>query len=112
LIGLHQAGGWNHGYLSDHLAEVVGADPGVDALDRLLQDGREHHFLERGAVIAAAGHELGAIEVVPAEVLELRQSGEFDLRAFVVGHGYTVTRLRPERRSEEIDLFRFDNDAI
>jgi hypothetical protein len=60
---------------------------GVDALDRLLQDGREHHLLEREAVVGAAGQERGAIEVAPAEALELRQGGEFDVLAFVFGHG-------------------------
>jgi len=87
LIGLHQGGGLAHGELSHHLAQVVVADPGVEALDRLLQVGAEHHLLEGGAVVAAARDEGGAVEVCPAELLELLQGGEFDLLALVVGHG-------------------------
>ncbi len=38
-------------------------------------------------MVAAAGDEGGAVEVGPAELLELLQGGEFDLLALVVGHG-------------------------
>jgi len=63
------------------------ADPGVEALDRLLQVGGEHHLLEGGAVVGGAGDERCAVEVRPAELLELVQGGEFDQLALVVGHG-------------------------
>jgi len=46
LVCLHQGGGLNESDLSDDLAEVVFADPGVDALDCLLKVGREDHILE------------------------------------------------------------------
>ena len=87
LIGLHQGGGLAHGDLSHHLAQVVVADPGVEALDRLLQVGGEHHLLEGGAVVGGAGDKRAAIEVGPAELLELLQGGKFDLLALVACHG-------------------------
>ena len=37
LVCLHQRGGLDQGDFSDDLAEVVFADPGVDALDYLLK---------------------------------------------------------------------------
>ena len=46
LVCLHQCGGLNQGDFSDHLAEIVFADPGVDALDCLLKVWCEHHILE------------------------------------------------------------------
>ena len=46
LICLHQGGGLNQGDFTDNLAEVVIADPRVDALDCLLKVGREDHILE------------------------------------------------------------------
>jgi hypothetical protein len=57
------------------------------SLDRLFQVGGEHHLLEGGTVIGVAGDECGAVEVRPAELLELLQGGKFDLLTLVVGHG-------------------------
>ena len=46
LICLHQRGGLNQGDFTDHLAEVFPTDPGIDALDGLLQAGSQHHVSE------------------------------------------------------------------